>query len=60
MIGVMGQLEAALNWHRMMRKLLDGRAPATAFGEQEAAFFSPAGQARELAYGQATESDGPR
>ena len=41
-IGVMGQLEATANWHRIMDELLSGGAPATALGEQEAAFFGHA------------------
>jgi predicted unusual protein kinase regulating ubiquinone biosynthesis (AarF/ABC1/UbiB family) len=48
-IGVMGQLEATANWHRIMRELLEGAAPATALGEAEAAFFRPAVQTREPA-----------
>jgi predicted unusual protein kinase regulating ubiquinone biosynthesis (AarF/ABC1/UbiB family) len=43
-IGVMGQLEATANWHRIMGELLDAGAPATPLGEQEAAFFGPLGQ----------------
>jgi predicted unusual protein kinase regulating ubiquinone biosynthesis (AarF/ABC1/UbiB family) len=42
-VGVMGQLEATANWHRIMGELLDGGPPATALGEQEAAFFGRAG-----------------
>jgi hypothetical protein len=38
-IGVMGQLEATANWHRIMGELLDAGPPATPLGEQEAAFF---------------------
>jgi hypothetical protein len=48
-IGVMAQLEATANWHRIMRELLEGAAPATALGAQEAAFFRPAVQTREPA-----------
>jgi predicted unusual protein kinase regulating ubiquinone biosynthesis (AarF/ABC1/UbiB family) len=40
-IGVMGQLEATANWHRIMSELLAGTGPTTALGEQEAAFFRP-------------------
>jgi predicted unusual protein kinase regulating ubiquinone biosynthesis (AarF/ABC1/UbiB family) len=40
-IGVMGQLEATANWHRIMGELLDNGPPATTLGEQEAAFFRP-------------------
>ena len=38
-LGVLGQLGATANWHRIMAELLDGAAPADALGEQEAAFF---------------------
>ncbi len=38
-IGVMGQLEATNNWHRIMAELLDHGPPATPLGEQEATFF---------------------
>jgi predicted unusual protein kinase regulating ubiquinone biosynthesis (AarF/ABC1/UbiB family) len=48
-IGVMGQLEATANWQRIMSELLDAGAPATALGEQEAAFFKPPRQARRAA-----------
>jgi hypothetical protein len=41
-IGDMGQLEATANWHRIMGELLDGGAPSTPLGEQEATFFGPA------------------
>jgi hypothetical protein len=41
-IGVMGQLEATANWHRMMLELLEGAAPSTELGEQQAAFFASA------------------
>jgi predicted unusual protein kinase regulating ubiquinone biosynthesis (AarF/ABC1/UbiB family) len=44
-IGVMGQLEATANWHRIMSELLDSGAPATALGEQESAFFGPTAHA---------------
>jgi predicted unusual protein kinase regulating ubiquinone biosynthesis (AarF/ABC1/UbiB family) len=45
-LGVMGQLEATANWHRIMGELLEGAAPADELGEQEAAFFHSAAQAR--------------
>jgi predicted unusual protein kinase regulating ubiquinone biosynthesis (AarF/ABC1/UbiB family) len=38
-LGVLGQLEATANWHRIMGELIDGREPASTLGEQEAAFF---------------------
>jgi hypothetical protein len=43
-IGVMGQLEATANWHRIMGELLDTGSPATPLGEQEAEFFGRAPQ----------------
>ena len=48
-IGVMGQLEATANWHRIMSELLAGAPPATELGEQEAAFFASAGPAQSVA-----------
>ena len=45
-LGVMGQLEATANWHRIMGELLDGSGPADELGEQEAAFFGTGGGAR--------------
>jgi predicted unusual protein kinase regulating ubiquinone biosynthesis (AarF/ABC1/UbiB family) len=38
-LGVLGQLEATANWHRIMGELLEGGPPADELGEQEAAFF---------------------
>jgi predicted unusual protein kinase regulating ubiquinone biosynthesis (AarF/ABC1/UbiB family) len=38
-LGVMGQLQATANWHRIMGELLDDGAPADELGQQEAAFF---------------------
>jgi predicted unusual protein kinase regulating ubiquinone biosynthesis (AarF/ABC1/UbiB family) len=38
-LGVLGQLGASANWHRIMGELLDSGAPADNLGEQEAAFF---------------------
>jgi predicted unusual protein kinase regulating ubiquinone biosynthesis (AarF/ABC1/UbiB family) len=38
-VGVMGQLGATANWHRIMAELLESAAPSTPLGEQEAAFF---------------------
>jgi predicted unusual protein kinase regulating ubiquinone biosynthesis (AarF/ABC1/UbiB family) len=46
-LGVLGQLEATANWHRIMGELLDGGAPADNLGEQEAAFFGSAVGVRE-------------
>jgi predicted unusual protein kinase regulating ubiquinone biosynthesis (AarF/ABC1/UbiB family) len=48
-LGVLGQLEATANWHRVMGELLDGGAPADELGEQEAAFFGSAGRVRQSA-----------
>jgi predicted unusual protein kinase regulating ubiquinone biosynthesis (AarF/ABC1/UbiB family) len=42
-LGVLGQLEASANWHRIMAELLDGAKPADELGRQEAAFFGAAG-----------------
>ena len=38
-LGVLGQLEASANWHRIMAELLDGAEPGDELGRQEAAFF---------------------
>ena len=38
-LGVLGQLEATANWHRIACEWLFGDPPATALGEQEAVFF---------------------
>src|SRR5262249_29250267 len=38
-LGVLGQLEARANWHRIMGGRRDGGAPPDALGEQGAAFF---------------------
>jgi hypothetical protein len=48
-IGVMGQLEATANWHRIMGELLDGGAPATTLGEQEKTFFRSVSRGRAVA-----------
>jgi hypothetical protein len=42
-IGVLGQLEATANWHRIMGELISGGEPSTDLGEQEAAFFRSRG-----------------
>ena len=44
-LGVLGQLEARANWHRITREWLYGDAPANELGRQEADFFTrrPAG-----------------
>jgi predicted unusual protein kinase regulating ubiquinone biosynthesis (AarF/ABC1/UbiB family) len=46
-LGVLGQLEATANWHRIMGELLEGGAPADELGEQEAAFFGSAVHTRQ-------------
>jgi predicted unusual protein kinase regulating ubiquinone biosynthesis (AarF/ABC1/UbiB family) len=38
-LGVLGQLEATANWHRIACEWLFGDPPATPLGEQEAVFF---------------------
>jgi predicted unusual protein kinase regulating ubiquinone biosynthesis (AarF/ABC1/UbiB family) len=38
-LGVLGQLEARANWHRIAREWLYGDPPATELGRQEADFF---------------------
>jgi hypothetical protein len=39
-LAVLGQLRATRNWHRIMREVVFGEAPATELGRQEAAFWS--------------------
>jgi predicted unusual protein kinase regulating ubiquinone biosynthesis (AarF/ABC1/UbiB family) len=38
-LGVLGQLEASANWHRIMLEYIADGAPATPLGEQDAAFW---------------------
>ena len=38
-LGVLGQLQATANWHRIMREWLYGGEPSTPLGEQEAALL---------------------
>ncbi len=38
-LGVLGQLHATANWHRIAREWMLGEAPATPLGEAEAEFF---------------------
>jgi hypothetical protein len=38
-LGVLGQLTATANWHRISCEWLFGDPPATSLGEQEAVFF---------------------
>ncbi|MEJ7817514.1 MAG: AarF/ABC1/UbiB kinase family protein [Thermoleophilaceae bacterium] len=40
-LGVLGQLGATANWHRIAREWLYGDEPSTPLGEQEADFFGP-------------------
>ena len=40
-LGVLGQLGATANWHRIAREWLFGDPPSTPLGEQEARFFGP-------------------
>ncbi|HWX96198.1 MAG TPA: AarF/ABC1/UbiB kinase family protein [Solirubrobacteraceae bacterium] len=42
-LGVLGQLEATANWHRIMGELLEGLEPSSDLGKQEAAFFTSDG-----------------
>ena len=39
MLGVLGQLGATANWHRIAREWLFGDPPSTPLGEREAEFF---------------------
>jgi len=48
-LGVLGQLGATGNWHRIMREWLYGDGPSSPLGEQEADFFGDAGRARRAA-----------
>jgi predicted unusual protein kinase regulating ubiquinone biosynthesis (AarF/ABC1/UbiB family) len=48
-LGVLGQLQATANWHRIMAELLDRAPPADELGEQEAAFFGSPARVRESA-----------
>jgi predicted unusual protein kinase regulating ubiquinone biosynthesis (AarF/ABC1/UbiB family) len=43
-LGVLGQLEARANWHRIAREWLYGDPPATPLGEEEAAFLGRSGR----------------
>jgi len=46
-LGVLGQLGATANWHRIMAELLDGAGPADELGRQEATFFGSAPHERQ-------------
>jgi predicted unusual protein kinase regulating ubiquinone biosynthesis (AarF/ABC1/UbiB family) len=48
-LGVLGQLNATGNWHRIMREWLYGDDPSSPLGEQEAAFVGDARRARRAA-----------
>jgi predicted unusual protein kinase regulating ubiquinone biosynthesis (AarF/ABC1/UbiB family) len=39
-LGVLGQLEATGNWHRIMREYLFGDPPSTPLGEQDAGYWA--------------------
>jgi hypothetical protein len=39
-LGVLAQLEATANWHRIAREWLFGDPPCTALGEEEAPFWA--------------------
>ncbi len=39
-LAVLGQLRATRNWHRIMREIVFGEAPATELGVKEAAFWA--------------------
>ena len=41
-LGVLGQLEATANWHRIAREWLFGEAPSTELGRLEESFHTPA------------------
>ena len=45
-LGVLGQLRARANWHRIAREWLFGDPPSTPLGEAEAEFFSGSGARR--------------
>jgi len=45
-LGVLGQLGATANWHRIAREWLFGDPPSTPLGEQETEFFARAGGRR--------------
>jgi predicted unusual protein kinase regulating ubiquinone biosynthesis (AarF/ABC1/UbiB family) len=44
-LGVLGQLEATANWHRIVREWMFGDPPSTPLGELEAEFWGRAGAA---------------
>ena len=48
-LGVIGQLRATANWHRIMREWLYGSAPGSPLGEAEAEFFGSAAAGRAIA-----------
>jgi predicted unusual protein kinase regulating ubiquinone biosynthesis (AarF/ABC1/UbiB family) len=56
--GVLGQLEATANWHRIAREWLFGDPPSTPLGEAEAEFFEgvrgPGSGRRPVTRGEAT------
>ena len=46
-LGVLGQLRATANWHRIAREWLFDDPPATSLGEEEAAFLGHGSAERE-------------
>ena len=48
-LGVLGQLRATANWHRVAREWLFDDPPATPLGEAEAAFWERAARGRRRA-----------
>jgi hypothetical protein len=48
-LGMLGQLEATANGHRIMGELLHGSEPSTELGRQDAAFFGSAVPSRPAA-----------
>jgi hypothetical protein len=39
-LGVLGQLAATANWHRIMLEYIDEQPPSTPLGEEDAEFWS--------------------
>jgi hypothetical protein len=46
-LGVLGQLRARANWHRIAREWLYGDPPATPLGEEEARFLARSGRRQD-------------
>ena len=45
-LGVLGQVKARANWHRIAREWLFGDPPATELGREEEGFFARLGPSR--------------